>query len=194
MKDIQALCVYCGSTESVAPVYLEAAERLGAVLADNGIRLVYGGGGIGLMGAVADGALARGGKVVGIMPEFLLEIEVGHEGVEDMIFVDSMHSRKQKMFDLADAFIVLPGGFGTLDEAIEILTWKQLCRHDKPVVLVNIEGYWDPLQKLIDSLIDGGFARPQNADLLTTVTKVEDILSALAAAPEPMIRTVSSEI
>ncbi len=194
MKNIQALCVYCGSTEDVDPIYLEAAKNFGTIMAAHGIRLIYGGGGVGLMGAIADAVLARNGDVTGIMPEFLLDIEVGHEGVRDMLIVDSMHSRKQKMFDLADAFIVLPGGFGTLDEVVEILTWKQLCRHDKPVLLANIGGYWDPLITLITSMTHAGFAQPQNVNLLTTVTSVEEILPALAAAAEPAIHAVASEI
>jgi len=194
MKNIQAICVYCGSTEDVDPIYLEAAKNFGTILAAHGIRLIYGGGGVGLMGAIADAVLARNGDVTGIMPEFLLDIEVGHEGVTEMIVVDSMHSRKQKMFELADAFVVLPGGFGTLDEVVEILTWKQLCRHDKPILLANIAGYWDPLIALIAAIIDEGFAQPQNADLLTTVPSVEAILPALAAAPEPAIHTVTSKV
>jgi len=194
MKNIQAICVYCGSTEDVDPIYLEAAKNFGTLLAVHGIRLIYGGGGVGLMGAIADAVLARNGDVTGIMPEFLLDIEVGHEGVTEMIVVDSMHSRKQKMFELADAFVVLPGGFGTLDEVVEILTWKQLCRHDKPVLLANIAGYWDPLIALIAAIIDEGFAQPQNADLLTAVPSVEELLPALAAASEPAIHPVTSEI
>ncbi|PCJ57114.1 MAG: TIGR00730 family Rossman fold protein [Rhodospirillaceae bacterium] len=194
MKNIQALCVYCGSTEDVDPIYLEAAKNFGTILAAHGIRLIYGGGGVGLMGAIADAVLAHNGDVTGIMPEFLLDIEVAHEGVTEMIVVDSMHSRKQKMFELADAFVVLPGGFGTLDEVVEILTWKQLCRHDKPILLANIAGYWGPLIALIAAITDEGFAQPQNADLLTTVPSVEAILPALAAAPEPAIHTVTSKV
>ena len=194
MKNINALCVYCGSTEAVDPVYLEAAKNFGAIMADHGIRLIYGGGGAGLMGAIADAVLARNGNVTGIMPEFLLDIEVGHEGVTEMIVVNSMHSRKQKMFDLADAFVILPGGLGTLDEMIEILTWKQLCRHDKPVLLANVSGYWDPFMALIDSIIYAGFAKPKSAELLTTVASIEEILPALTTAAEPAIHILTREI
>ncbi len=194
MKNVSALCVYCGSSGSVDQVYLEAAEQTGTLLAEKGIRLVFGGGGIGLMGTVADAVLAGGGEVIGVMPKFLEDIEVAHERITELIVVDSMHTRKQKMFDLSDAFLVLPGGYGTLDEMIEIITWKQLRRHDKPVLLVNVAGYWDPFQTLIDSIIKKGFAQPKDFELFTIVSSVEEILPALAQAPEPTLHTASSGI
>lgn len=194
MKNVSALCVYCGSSENVDQVYLEAAEQTGALLAKKGIRLVFGGGDIGLMGTVADGVLAGNGEVIGVMPKFLEDIEVAHERITELIVVDSMHTRKQKMFDLSDAFLVLPGGYGTLDEMIEIITWKQLRRHDKPVLLVNVAGYWDPFQTLVNSIIKKGFARPKDFDLFTIVSSVEEILPTLALAPEPMLHTAISGI
>ncbi len=189
MKNVSALCVYCGSSGNVDQVYLEAAEQTGALLAKKGIRLVFGGGGIGLMGTVADAVLAGNGEVIGVMPKFLEDIEVAHERITELIVVDSMHTRKQKMFDLSDAFLVLPGGYGTLDEMIEIITWKQLRRHDKPVLLVNVAGYWDPFQTLVNSIIKKGFARPKDFELFTIVSSVEEILPTLALAPEPMLHT-----
>ena len=194
MKNVSALCVYCGSSGNVDQVYLEAAEQTGALLAKKGIRLVFGGGGIGLMGTVADGVLAGNGEVIGVMPKFLEDIEVAHERITELIVVDSMHTRKQKMFDLSDAFLVLPGGYGTLDEMIEIITWKQLRRHDKPVLLVNVAGYWDPFQTLVNSIIKKGFARPKDFDLFTIVSSVEEILPTLALAPEPMLHTAISGV
>ena len=194
MKNVSALCVYCGSSGNVDQVYLEAAEQTGALLAKKGIRLVFGGGGIGLMGTVADAVLAGNGEVIGVMPKFLEDIEVAHERITELIVVDSMHTRKQKMFDLSDAFLVLPGGYGTLDEMIEIITWKQLRRHDKPVLLVNVAGYWDPFQTLVNSIIKKGFARPKDFDLFTIVSSVEEILPTLALAPEPMLHTAISGI
>lgn len=194
MKNVSALCVYCGSSGNVDQVYLEAAEQTGALLAKKGIRLVFGGGGIGLMGTVADAVLAGNGEVIGVMPKFLEDIEVAHERITELIVVDSMHTRKQKMFDLSDAFLVLPGGYGTLDEMIEIITWKQLRRHDKPVLLVNVAGYWDPFQTLVNSIIKKGFARPKDFELFTIVSSVEEILPTLALAPEPMLHTAISGI
>lgn len=194
MKDIQAICVYCGSAGDVDPVYLEAAKRFGTILADHGIKLIYGGGGVGLMGAVADATLAQGGEVIGVIPSFLLDVEVGHAGVTEMTVVDSMHTRKQKMFDLADAFVVLPGGLGTLEEVLEVLTWKQLHRHDKPILLANIDGYWDPLTAMVNAIIQKGFAKPQCSEFFITVATVEAILPSLAKAADPSIQTVTSEI
>ena len=194
MKNVSALCVYCGSSGNGDQTYLEAAEQTGALLAEEKIRLIFGGGGIGLMGAVADAALAGDGEVIGVMPKFLEDIEVAHERITELIVVDSMHARKQKMFDLSDAFLVLPGGYGTLDEMIEIITWKQLRRHDKPVLLVNVADYWDPFQTLVDSIIKKGFARPKDFELFTIISSVEEILPALALAPEPKLHTTLSGI
>src|SRR5579883_15172 len=145
MAKVKRLCVYCGSSSQVDEIYRRAAARLGQVIAQAGIELVYGGGRVGLMGLMADAALAAGGRVIGVIPHLLHDREVGHAGVGELIVVGSMHERKQRMFDLADAFVMLPGGLGTLDETIEILTWKQLGLHDKPVIIADIAGYWAPL-------------------------------------------------
>src|SRR5882724_11747956 len=150
MASVKRLCVYCGSSDRVAAAYREAARRLGTILAASGIELVYGGGRIGLMGLVANAALEAGGRVIGIIPAHLHDAEIGHSGVSELIVVGSMHERKQRMFEMSDAFAVLPGGLGTLDEAFEIITWKQLSLHDKPVVILDVAGYWAPLVALIE--------------------------------------------
>lgn len=185
--NIRSVCVYCGSSNRAAEEYKQAARDCGRLLAENGIRLVYGGGASGLMGIVADGALAAGGLVTGIIPYHLKRREVGHDGVTELLTVDSMHTRKRLMADQADAFVVLPGGFGTMDETFEVLTWKQLDLHDLPIVLVNINGYWDKFLALVDDIIEQKFAASTNRQLFTVVKRVEDILPALAKAPLPMV-------
>ena len=180
---LSSVCVFCGSSSQVAESYRRAAAELGGAIAARGIRLVYGGGRIGLMGILADAALAAGGEVVGVLPEFLRGLEVAHEGLSELCVVGSMHERKRAMFELADAFVVLPGGFGTLDESIEIVTWKQLGLHDKPVVVCDVEGFWRPLVALVDRVIDQGFAHPEHARLFTVVSTVAEVFAALDAAP-----------
>jgi len=161
------------------------AENLGKLLAEKEIRLVYGGGGIGLMGILAQEVMTNGGKVSGIIPNFLMRYEVGDvEGV-DTVIVGSMHERKNKMFEMADAFVVLPGGIGTLDETIEITTWKQLRLHDKPIVLVNEGGFWGPLLDLFNKVIAGGYAHPKINELFTVVEDVDEVFQSIADAPEP---------
>jgi uncharacterized protein (TIGR00730 family) len=184
MSQIRSLCVYCGSSGRGRPSHHEAATRLGAILSEAGVRLVYGGGRIGMMGLVADAVLEGGGEVVGIIPRFLDQVEVGHSGVSRMIVTENMHERKEKMAELSDAFLILPGGLGTLDETFEILTWKQLQLHDKPVVIADIDGYWQPLVQLIDSLIDENYAKSENRELFRVVAGVEEVLPALEAMPE----------
>jgi len=161
---------------------------LGQILAEHSIPLIYGGGRLGLMGEVSDSVLAAGGNVVGVIPQHLIEMEVAHHGVSDLVVVDGMHSRKRRMFDLSDAFIVLPGGLGTLDELFEILTWKQLRLHSKPVILVNTKGYWDPLLTLTGHLVSEGFARSESQLLFQLVESVTEALPAilreLAGQPE----------
>lgn len=157
------------------------------MLADHEITLVYGGGRVGLMGLLADACLQAGGMVVGVIPEFLRRAEVGHGAVTELLVVDSMHQRKQLMFDRADGFVILPGGFGTLDEMFEVLTWKQLRLHDKPIVVADIAGYWRPLAALIDHVIRENFARPEMRDLLAVVREVDDILPALERTAPPVV-------
>lgn len=187
MPDIRAVCVYCGSSGRVADRFKATARRLGELLAERGIEVVYGGGRVGLMGIVADAALAAGGRVIGVIPDHIQALEVEHTGLTELIVVESMHVRKRRMFDLAQAVVVLPGGLGTLDETIEVVTWKQLALHDKPVVLVNDGGFWDPLMALLDHMIEHGFARPQHRRMFRVVDTVDDVFPALALAPEPMI-------
>ncbi|MBI3707990.1 MAG: TIGR00730 family Rossman fold protein [Proteobacteria bacterium] len=185
MANIRSICVYCGASGRGDRRHHEAAARFGRLLAAAGIELVFGGGKVGLMGVIADATLAAGGRVTGIIPDHLIKAEVGHGAVTDLIITDSMHVRKETMFRRADAFAVLPGGPGTLDETFEILTWKQLALHDKPVVIVDLHGYWQPLIALIDGLIDQGYARADFRDLYMVVADVDQVLPAIAAAPQP---------
>ncbi len=185
MATAKRLCVYCGSSGGVDEAYRAAATRLGTMLARAGIELVYGGGRVGLMGRVADAALAAGGRVIGIIPAHLHDREVGHTGISEMIIVGSMHERKQRMFELSDGFVVLPGGLGTLDETIEIITWRQLGLHDRPVIVVDAAGYWAPLRTLIDHVVTQGFAPSRVRDFFRFVARVEDVLPTLAGLPQP---------
>ncbi|UEM20165.1 TIGR00730 family Rossman fold protein [Skermanella mucosa] len=188
MKDLTSICVYCGSSSRVSDTYKDAAHLLGTLIGQSGRQLVYGGGRVGLMGIVADAAIAAGGPVVGIIPEHIQVLEVEHTGLTELLVVDSMHTRKRLMVDRSDAFVVLPGGLGTLDETFEILTWKQLHLHDKPVVIANIDGYWDPFEALLDHMIAQGFAQPGHRKLFTVVNRVEDVMPALSRQPESVIK------
>ncbi len=187
MAVVKRLCVYCGSSGRVDESYRMAARQLGRMLAENGIELVYGGGRVGLMGLMADAALAAGGRVIGIIPTHLHEYEVGHTAVSELIIVGSMHERKQRMFELSDGFAVLPGGLGTLDETFEIITWKQLGLHDKPIMIVDVAGYWAPLRGLIEHIVGKGFAPATARRLFDIVAGIEDLLPALAATPQPVL-------
>ena len=161
-------------------------------MADRGVRLVYGGGGIGLMGVLSDAVLEGGGDVLGVIPDFLVQYEVANPRITETAVTGSMHERKQRMFELSDGFVVLPGGLGTLDEAIEVITWKQLQLHAKPVVVVNVGGYWDPLAALLDGVIAGGFAHAGIDELFTVVDGVGDVFEALESAPEPRREVLTS--
>ncbi|GAB6054367.1 TIGR00730 family Rossman fold protein [Magnetospira thiophila] len=185
MENVKTICVFCGSRSGTDPAHAEAAARLGQLLAERGIRLIYGGGGIGLMGIVAKAALDHGGEVVGIIPDFLFNMEVGTLPLTEQLVVGSMHERKAKMFALSDAFVALPGGIGTLEETLEITTWKQLRQHDKPIVLLNTGGYWDPLTALMTQVIDGGFAHHKVRDLWVTADTADGVFDAISAAPQP---------
>jgi uncharacterized protein (TIGR00730 family) len=185
MQKIQRLCVYCGSSGSVGRQYREAASELGAHLAAAGIGLVFGGGRVGLMGLLADAALAAGGEVTGVIPARLRDAELAHSGVTELLVVAGMHERKRVMAERADAFAILPGGIGTLDETFEVLSWKQLGLHDKPILIVDIAGYWAPLRKLLDHIITNGFAGPQTRGLVQVVPTVAALMAALAAGPRP---------
>lgn len=183
MADITSLCVYCGSSKRGSESHIDAARDLGVVLADAGIRLVYGGGRVGLMGIVADAVLENGGEVVGVIPKFLQKLEVGHTACTELFVTDNMHDRKLKMAKLSDAFAVLPGGLGTLDETFEILTWKQIKLRDKPVVLVNVDGFWDPLMSLIESQIAENYVRTEHRELYEVAPTVADVLPIIRSMP-----------
>ncbi|MFN7902414.1 MAG: TIGR00730 family Rossman fold protein [Holosporales bacterium] len=188
---LNAVCVYCGSSRPRNPRHIEAAQKLGILFAQEKVTLVYGGARIGLMGLIADAVMGGGGTVVGIIPEHLEQYEVGHTGVSKLHIVENMHVRKKMMFDQSDAFVVLPGGFGTLDEFFEMLTWRQLQMHDKPIILCDIDGYWQPLRGLLDHIVDNGYAQPDTRRLVTIVDKPEDVLTAIRAAPLPIYSPVT---
>ncbi|MGC2415005.1 MAG: TIGR00730 family Rossman fold protein [Stellaceae bacterium] len=179
MQRVTRLCVYCGSSLGGDDRYRAAARELGDALAKAGIELVFGGGRIGLMGVLADAVLAAGGRVVGIIPDRLRSAELAHPGISELVIVPSMHERKRLMAERADAFAVLPGGIGTLDETFEILTWRQLGLHDKPVFLVDVAGYWQPLRNLLDHLATHGFTAPLVPRLLEVVPGVAELMNTL---------------
>jgi uncharacterized protein (TIGR00730 family) len=187
MAAIGSVCVYCGSAKGARPRYAAVARELGRELAAHRIRLIYGGGGIGLMAEVADAVMAAGGEVVGVIPELLQKREKGHRGITELRVVASMHARKNLMFELADAFVILPGGFGTLDEAFEMLTWRQLEMHDKPILFLNMDGYWDPLDRLIEHFIREGFVRESCRGLFTMVAGVADVVPTLRRQPQAAV-------
>lgn len=182
--DIIRLCVYCGSNAGAEPAYAAAATRLGSALANRGIGLVFGGGSVGLMGLVADAAMAGGGEVVGVITEQLVGAEVAHRELTRLEVVSSMHERKARLGELADGFIVLPGGFGTVDEFAEMLTWNQLGIIAKPVVLLDVNGFWEPLLAWMDKAVECGFVRPAHRMLAQRALSVDDAI-ALATAPVP---------
>ena len=182
MNEIKTVCVYCGSGPGTNPRFIKSAIALGKALAENGIRLVYGGGSIGLMGAVATSVLDHGGTVTGIIPDFLTSREQALTRVQEMIVTPDMHERKRLMFECSDAFVALPGGIGTLEELVEQLTWQQLGRHSKPVLLANIDGFWEPLLALLAHMRATEFIRPSLAVDILKAERVEDILPRLRAA------------
>lgn len=183
MSRIQSLCVYCGSQSGGSPVYLEAANILGTAMANAGIRLVYGGGLKGIMGATAKAVLAAGGEVTGIIPQFLIQKEASEEGLNvltEVIITQDMHERKHIMFERSDGFVTLPGGIGTLEEVIEIMTWAQLGRHAKPICIANIDGFWEPLLTLLDHMRDTGF--------IHTLHRIRPIVASDAGQIVPLIQ------
>jgi len=186
MTTLSSICVYCGSSIGARESYLEGARRIGADMAAEGVRLVYGGGDIGLMGAVARSVIEKGGEVTGIIPRFLQRRENMLTEVEDLIVTVDMHERKRLMFERADAFVALPGGVGTLEELVEQLTWAQLGQHKKPIVLVNIDGFWTRLLGLIEHMREEGFIRPEMAVSYLVADRAEDVV--------PMIRERLAEV
>jgi uncharacterized protein (TIGR00730 family) len=190
MSPIRSLCVYCGSSMGRDPAHAEAAAAVGHLLATEGVRLVYGGGAVGLMGVVADAVMAGGGEVIGVIPKGLFSKEVGHTGITELVEVRSMHERKQRMADESDAFLALPGGLGTLEELAEITTWAQLGIHAKPVGVLDIDGFWAPLLEFLDGAVAAGFLKPANRELVVRVTDVDDVLTTLGGRSVPAVAPV----
>src|SRR4051794_11755766 len=188
VQPVERVCVYAGSNPGRDPAYAEAAGRLGRLLAERGIGLVYGGGKVGLMGAVADAALAAGGEVVGVMPQELIDREIGHPGLTGMHIVSSMHERKAMMAELSNGFIALPGGAGTLEELIEMFTWLQLGLHRKPIGVLNVGGYYDGLAALFDHAVDEGFVREAHRASLHVERSPEALLERFAAWEPPALK------
>ena len=177
-----SICVYCGSRFGDSASFVTAAQEMGEAIARRGARLVYGGGRVGLMGVVADAALAAGGRVVGVIPEALMQREVGHSRLTELLVVRSMHERKQAMAERADAFVALPGGIGTLEELYEMWSWQQLGYHDKPVALLNVDGYYDPLIEFMGQSVRRGFVSEEQHRALLVDTDVHQLLDRVAAA------------
>ena len=174
-----AICIYCGSSPGDSPAYLEAARAMGTLIAERGLRLVYGGGHVGLMGVAADAALSAGGDVIGVIPKDILDKEVGHGGVTELFTVNSMHERKMKMASLSDGFIALPGGIGTLEEIIEVFTWRQLGFHSKACAVLNVDGFFDPLFDLLDHMVARRFLRTEHRDQLLSADTPGAVLDAV---------------
>jgi uncharacterized protein (TIGR00730 family) len=185
MRKLERICVYCGSSNDVGERWLECARAMGKCLARRGIDVVFGGGHVGLMGAVADAALAAGAKVYGVIPEKLFDLELGHRGVTELIVVATMHQRKYKMAELADGFIAMPGGWGTLEEIFEVTTWTQLGYHHKPVGLFNPHGFYDALIGFLEHAADEGFIRPPHRTLLLHDADPDALLEKLASVTLP---------
>jgi len=194
LQEIKSVCVYCGSSTQAELIFQKAAFELGTALATADIQLVYGGGQLGLMGLVADGVMNHGGRAIGFITKDLEHIEGGHSHLSELHVVDTMHTRKLKMSQNADAFVILPGGFGTLDELFEILTWRQLEMHDKPLIIANIKGYWEPLRSLIHHVVEHHFARLLDEKLLIFVSTIEEIVPLLKKLPVPQVDVTSKYI
>ena len=182
MSRIKSICVYCASGPGTNPAFVAAAKGFGRILAENGIRLIYGGGSVGLMGAIADAVLDNGGEITGIIPEFLMNREHILLRAQERIVTRDMHERKRIMFERADAFVALPGGVGTLEELVEQITWAQLGRHKKPILIANIDGFWDPLCTLLERMRETLFIRPGFTVDVLIADRVEDILPKLTEA------------
>jgi uncharacterized protein (TIGR00730 family) len=184
---LSRICVYCGSSAGSGPEFAETARALGHLLAQSGLTLVYGGADVGLMGLLADAALADGGEVVGVIPRHLFGREIAHRNLTELVEVGSMHERKQRMAELADAFVALPGGLGTLEELTEIATWAQLGLHRKPIATLDVNGYWAGFHRFLGDAARHGFMKPQNLQLISNVTAVGDLLPALRAYTPPRV-------
>lgn len=193
---MKRLAVYCGSATPADPVYLETAREVGSGLAERGIGVVYGGGRLGLMGAVADSALAAGGEVVGVIPQALVDAEVAHRGLSELHVVSGMHERKAAFTDLSDGFVTIPGGTGTMDELWEALSWAQLGYHEKPVGLLNSAGYYDALIQFWWKMADVGFLRPQHRDLLIVADTLPELLDRMGehVPTQPIVRMSAADL
>ncbi len=187
MLELKRLCVFCGSSGGTDPIYRETATRFGELMVQSGQELVYGGGSVGLMGTIADAVLQAGGRVTGVIPQFLATRELLHEGVTDLRITSGMHERKALMAELSDAFVALPGGLGTFEELFEVLTWSQLGLHNKPIGLLNISGYFDPLVQLVDQAIATGFCRDEHRRLFIVDDQPEKLLQRLAMHQPPSV-------
>lgn len=176
---MQNICVYCASSTQVDKLYLESAAELGRILVENGMNLVYGAGSVGLMGALADSVMLHGGKVTGVIPAFMCEQEWDHKGITELIITETMHERKEKMAFMSDAAIALPGGCGTLEELLEVITWKQLGLYLHPIIIVNINGYYNPLIEMLQKAIDQRFMREIHGAIWTVVDEVADVIHAI---------------
>ncbi len=184
---VRRVCVYAGSNPGNDPAFADAARTLAGVLAERGIGVVFGGGKVGLMGVVADATLAAGGEVIGVMPQGLISREIGHRGLTELQVVDSMHERKARMAELADAFVAVPGGIGTLEELIEVYTWSQLGIHHKACGVLNVDGYYDHLAAFLDHAVAAGFLRPQHRAVLSVADEPAELLDRLAAFEPPTV-------
>ncbi len=187
MANLTSICVYCGSRAGNDPAFAELATELGTRIAKEKIRLIYGGGQVGLMGIVADAAILAGGEVIGIIPDFLDNLEVGHPRLTELRVVSDMHSRKKQMFDLSDAFVALPGGIGTLDETVEMMTWRQLKQHDKPIMMLDHDGYWQPFINLLNHIVANDFATSETAELIQWPRSIDQLFAMLHQAPIPQM-------
>jgi uncharacterized protein (TIGR00730 family) len=179
------IVIYCGSSTGFNEIYSKTAAEVGSYFANNELVIVYGAGSVGLMGIAADASLKHGGKVIGVIPQFLMDLEVGHKNLTELYITENMHERKMKMCELADAVIALPGGYGTLDELFEMLTWSQLGIHEMPIGLLNINGFYDPLLNMIENMVREGFLKKENQDLLIVDTNIEDLLVKMRATERP---------
>jgi uncharacterized protein (TIGR00730 family) len=191
-KPLKRVCVFCGANPGNNPAYAEAARAMGAAIAARGLGLVYGGGHVGLMGIVADAAMKAGAEVIGIIPEVLMQREVGHGAITELHVVATMHERKKMMADLSDGFIVMPGGVGTLEEAVEAFTWTQLGIHDKGIIFLDTEGYWQGMAQLFDHMVANGFVKPEQRPIAEFVAEPMAALDALARFEAPLAKSWAS--
>ncbi|VBB47332.1 conserved hypothetical protein [uncultured Paludibacter sp.] len=178
-KRMKKICVYCASSSKINSIYFETAEKLGKIFADNDIELIYGGGSVGLMGALADTIMNSGGKVTGVIPRFMCEVEWHHNGISELILTETMHERKEKMANLADAVVALPGGCGTIEELMEVITWKQLGIFNKPIVILNVNGYYTHLIAQLEQAVKENFMIEKHKEMWSVVEKAEDVMEAI---------------